>query len=131
MRNESWSDEGFGLLGVFVVLIELLLEFGSVGELLPVVFVHLLPNIPKPIPQRFLEGIRVDVESLVVETEVSKFEQILHLLHLLLDGGLLLLDLFPQLLPLRQVHQVHNHIGEVVRQVALSQSLDNLTENLV
>jgi hypothetical protein len=57
-----------------VVLIELLLEFGSIWKFLPIIFVNLLPDIPEFVLEDVLEFISVDIESLVVVDKILEFE---------------------------------------------------------
>ena len=102
-----------------------------VGKFLAVVVVDLLPQIPEPVLQIVLEHIDQHIDPLVVDAEIPQFEQVLDPLHLLPDVGLLFLNLLPELLPLRKVHQVHNHRREVVRKVAVAQEAHYLAEDLV
>ena len=60
------------------------------------------------------KGIDGHVDPLVVDAEVSEFEQVLDPLDLLADAGLVLLDVLAELLPLGEVDQVDDHGGEVV-----------------
>lgn len=118
-------------LVVLVVVVKLLLHLGRVGELLPVILVDPLPDVPELAPEVVLEVVGVDVEALVVLHQVLQPQQVLHVGDLLLDRQLLLRHPLLYLLPLAQVHQVDDHVREVVRHVPAAQVLYDLAEHLV
>jgi hypothetical protein len=53
-----------------IVLIKLLLQFGSIWKFLSVSFVYFLPDVSKLIPQVVLEVIGMDIESLIIVDQV-------------------------------------------------------------
>lgn len=112
-------------------MIKLLLKFGRVGELLAVALVDAFPDIPEPAPQILLEGVGVGVEALVVVREVAQTEEVLDVGDALADGGAVPLDCAFEFLALAEVDQVDDHVGEVVRQVALAQLAHDVPEHLV
>lgn len=129
--NSLWSLLNLALLGPKIVFVELLLKPRSVWEFLAITIVYFLPDVPKLVFQSVFEGISVESHSFIVETQVSQFQQILHPIDLLLYRNFLLLNCFLQFFPFRKVNQVHNHIGEIVRQVALAYCFYDSAEDFV
>lgn len=79
-----WGSDGFCFGIRLVVLVEFFFEFGSVGELLAVAFIHFFPNISKLVPEVMLEIVSVDIESFVVVYEILQFQQIFNVFYLFL-----------------------------------------------
>ena len=126
-----WCSQGFCFLIRLVVLIEFFFELGSVGELLAVALIHFFPNVSELIPEIMLEIVSMDIESFVVVDEILQFEQILNVFNLILYGQLFFFYSGLQLLPLRKVDQVNDHVSEIVRHISFSESLNYLPEDSV
>lgn len=126
-----WCSHGFCFLIRLVVLIEFFFELGSVGELLAVALIHFFPNVSELIPEIMLEIVSMDIESFVVVDEILQFEQILNVFDLILYGQLFFFYSGLQLLPLRKVDQVNDHVSEIVRHISFSESLNYLPEDSV
>jgi hypothetical protein len=78
-----------------------------------------------------LEIVSMDIESFVVVDEILQFQQILNVFDLILYGQLFFFYSGLQLLPLRKVDQVNDHVSEIVRHISFSESLNYLPEDSV
>jgi hypothetical protein len=98
---------------------------------LTVVLIDPLPNIPKLIPKGAFEIISMDVQPLVIVDQILQSQETLNIFDLLFDGNFLFFYIPFDFFSFGEIDQVDDHAGEVVRHVALSESLDDLAEDLV
>lgn len=110
----------FSFPWIFVVLIELLFQLRSVGELLPIIFINFLPYISELIAETLLKSISVYIKPLIVESQIAEFKQTLYLLYLIFYSGLLLFYFFLKFFSFGKIDQIHNHVCEIMWQVSFA-----------